>query len=79
MLDLAKVQCADFAACVNQDFAIVTSAGPLVSQLVEARPFGPRPGGALPWLQACRTPPVRGEGAAHLRVRPATGGHLVQA
>ena len=37
MLDLAKVQCADFAACVNQDFEIATNAGPLVLQLFEAR------------------------------------------
>ena len=40
MLDLAKVQCSDFAPCVNQDFEIVTSAGPLVLQLFEARPLG---------------------------------------
>ena len=38
MLDLAKVQCADFAACVNQDFEIATSGAPLVLQLFEARP-----------------------------------------
>ncbi len=37
MLDLAKVQCADFAACVNQDFVIETSGAPLVLQLFEAR------------------------------------------
>ena len=37
MLDLAKVQCADFAACVNQDFEIVTGAEPVVLQLFEAR------------------------------------------
>ena len=40
MVDLAKVQCAEFAACVNQDFEIVTSAGSLVLQLFEARPVG---------------------------------------
>jgi hypothetical protein len=40
MLDLAKVQCAQFAACLNQDFEIVTGAGPLVLQLFEARPSG---------------------------------------
>ena len=44
MLDLAKVQCAEFAACVNQDFEIVSGGGPLVLQLFEARPLGPRPG-----------------------------------
>ena len=37
MLDLAKVQCADFAACVNQDFEIATRGAPLVLQLSEAR------------------------------------------
>lgn len=37
MLDLAKVQCADFAACVNQDFEIATKGAPLVLQLFEAR------------------------------------------
>ena len=37
MLDLAKVQCADFAACVNQDFEIATTAGPVILQLFEAR------------------------------------------
>jgi len=37
MLDLAKVQCADFAACVNQDFEITTNANPLILRLFEAR------------------------------------------
>lgn len=37
MLDLAKVQCADFAACVNHDFEIATNGPPLVLQLFEAR------------------------------------------
>jgi Domain of unknown function (DUF6916) len=37
MLDLAKVRCADFAACVNQDFEIATQGAPLVLQLFEAR------------------------------------------
>jgi hypothetical protein len=36
MLDLAKVQCADFAPCVNQDFEIATSGPPLVLQLSDA-------------------------------------------
>jgi hypothetical protein len=40
MLDLAKVQCSEFAACVNQDFEIVTSGGTLVLQLSQARPWG---------------------------------------
>jgi len=43
MLDLATVQCADFAACVKQDFELQTSATPLVLQLIEARPLGVRP------------------------------------
>jgi hypothetical protein len=37
MLDLAKVQCADFAACVNQDFQIVFTDGTLAVKLSEAR------------------------------------------
>jgi hypothetical protein len=44
MLDLAKVQRADFAACVHQDFEIVTTAGPLVLQLFEARSREAQPG-----------------------------------
>lgn len=36
MLDLAKVQCADFAACLNQDFQIVFTDGTLVLQLSDA-------------------------------------------
>jgi uncharacterized protein DUF6916 len=43
MLDLAKVQCAEFAACVNEDFEIFTRTGPLVLQLSEARRLGVRP------------------------------------
>lgn len=38
MLDLAKVQCAEFAACLNQDFEIVFSDGTLPLRLSEARP-----------------------------------------
>ena len=37
MTDLAKVQCADFAACVNQDFETATSGAPLVLQLFAAQ------------------------------------------
>lgn len=37
MLDLAKVQCADFAACLDQDFQIVFTDGTLAIKLVEAR------------------------------------------
>jgi len=46
MLDLAKVQCAEFAACVNQDFEIVTSAGTVVLRLIQARPLGATSGAA---------------------------------
>jgi hypothetical protein len=44
MLDLATVQCADFTACLNQDFEIVTGDGPLRLQLFEARPLPGRAG-----------------------------------
>ena len=37
MLDLAKVQCADFAPCLHQDFQIVFADGTLEINLVEAR------------------------------------------
>ncbi|HMG06487.1 MAG TPA: hypothetical protein VK581_13590 [Chthoniobacterales bacterium] len=43
MLDLAKVECAEFAAYLNQDFEIATSGAPLVLRLSEARPLAPRP------------------------------------
>jgi hypothetical protein len=45
MLDLAKVQCADFALCVNQDFEIATNGAPVMLQLSEAR-LRDRPEGA---------------------------------
>jgi hypothetical protein len=57
MLDLAKVQCADFAACVNQDFEIVTDAGPLVLQLVEARSQTAPDAGREPFTLTFRGPP----------------------
>ncbi|HWM24547.1 MAG TPA: hypothetical protein VNP98_06965 [Chthoniobacterales bacterium] len=58
MLDLAKVQCADFAACVNQDFEIVTDAGPLVLNLFEARPRDRVPGAMRdPFTLTFRGPP----------------------
>jgi|ERR1043166_2502221 hypothetical protein len=44
MLDLAKVQCADFAPCVNEDFEIATTGAPLVLQLFEARARDRQPG-----------------------------------
>jgi hypothetical protein len=40
MLSLDKIQCEQFAQCLNQDFEIVLGAGPLVLQLSEARPTG---------------------------------------
>jgi hypothetical protein len=43
MLDLASVCCAQFAACLNQDFEIVFSDGTLPLKLTEARPLGVRP------------------------------------
>ena len=58
MLDLAKVQCADFAACVNQDFQIATNAQPLVLELVEARPRNRVPGAMRdPFTLTFRGPP----------------------
>ena len=42
MLDLAEVRCEQFAACLNQDFAIVLSDGALLLQLSEVRPLGKR-------------------------------------
>lgn len=57
MLDLAKIQCADFAAYVNQDFEITTSAGPLVLQLVEARPRTAPDAGRDPFTLTFRGPP----------------------
>jgi hypothetical protein len=43
MLELDKVECAQFAACLNQDFEIVFSDGTLPLKLSEARPLGIRP------------------------------------
>lgn len=43
MLDLAEVRCEQFAACLNQDFAIVLSDGAILLQLSEVRPLGKRP------------------------------------
>jgi hypothetical protein len=37
MLDLAKVQCADFTPCLNQDFQIVFTDGTLAVKLSDAR------------------------------------------
>lgn len=44
MLELDKVECEQFAACLNQNFAIVLSDGALLLQLSEVRPLGKRPG-----------------------------------
>jgi hypothetical protein len=43
MLELDKVECAQFAACLNQDFEIVFTDGTLQLKLSEARPLGLRP------------------------------------
>jgi hypothetical protein len=43
MLDLAHACCEQFAACLNQDFAIVLADGALLLQLSEVRPLGKRP------------------------------------
>jgi hypothetical protein len=43
MLELDKVECAQFAACLNQDFEIVFADGTLPLKLSEARPLGQRP------------------------------------
>ena len=58
MLDLAKVQCADFAACVNQDFQIVFTDGTLAVKLSEAR-LRDAPEGATrdPFTLTFRGPP----------------------
>jgi hypothetical protein len=43
MLELDKVECAQFAACLDQDFEIVFPDGTLPVKLSEARPLGIRP------------------------------------
>ena len=43
MLDLAEVRCAQFAACLHQDFEVVFSDGTLSLKLTETRPLGVRP------------------------------------
>ena len=43
MLELDKVECEQFAACLNQDFEIVFTDGVLPVKLTEARPLGVRP------------------------------------
>jgi hypothetical protein len=43
MIELDKVRCETFAACLNQDFEIVFSDGTLALKLSEARPLGTRP------------------------------------
>jgi len=43
MLELDKVEWAQFAAYLNQDFEIVFSDGTLAVKLTEARPLGVRP------------------------------------
>ena len=43
MLELDKVRCEEFAACLDQDFEIVFTDGTLPAKLSEARPLGARP------------------------------------
>ena len=43
MLELDKVTCEQFAACLNQDFEIVFTDGVLPVELSEAKPLGVRP------------------------------------
>jgi hypothetical protein len=43
MLELDKVECEQFAACLNEDFEIVFSDGTLPLKLSEAKPLGARP------------------------------------
>jgi hypothetical protein len=43
MLELDKVECVQFAACLNQDFEIIFPDGTLPVRLSEARPLGVRP------------------------------------
>jgi uncharacterized protein DUF6916 len=43
MVELDKVRCEQFAACLNEDFEIVFSDGTLAVKLSEARPQGTRP------------------------------------
>jgi hypothetical protein len=43
MLELDKVRCAQFAACLDQDFEIVFLDGTLSLKLSQARPLGTRP------------------------------------
>jgi hypothetical protein len=43
MLELDKVECAQFAACLNQNFEVLFSDGTLPLKLTEARPLGVRP------------------------------------
>jgi hypothetical protein len=43
MLELDKVECEQFAACLNQDFEIVFTDGTLPVKLSEARQLGVRP------------------------------------
>jgi hypothetical protein len=44
MLELDKVTCEEFTACLDQDFEIVFPDGTLPVKLSEARPLGARPG-----------------------------------
>ena len=43
MLELDKLRCEQFAACLNQDFEIIFTDGVLHGKLTEARALGVRP------------------------------------
>jgi len=47
MVELDKIECAHFAACLNQDFLITTQAGQIPLKLTEARPLGSAHSGAV--------------------------------
>jgi hypothetical protein len=64
MVDLAKLQCADFQACVGQEFTIATTGGSFSLELVDAAETSP------PISPQFRTPfalTFRGPAQVHLR------------
>ncbi len=62
-VELDKIECAAFAACLDQPFAIATGAGPMVLRLVEACALGPRAGAQREPFSLI----FRGEAALRLR------------
>jgi len=47
MVELDKLECAHFVACLDQDFIITTQAGQISLKLTEARPLGSSHSGAV--------------------------------